>query len=137
MRRWTQLDGIQSRGGSQQIPLASVGDAPLKSGFVENIHPNGPIVYAHEQYVVNGATPTTSYQVTILVFLTDTSCASTPLAIPTATLETTPNGNGVAEVVFTPEDADALRGASHGAIWQLSVDDTVVYQTACSVIVLD
>ena len=40
---------------SQHIGLHPVGGALLHSGFVENIHPNGPQVYAHEVYVLNGA----------------------------------------------------------------------------------
>src|SRR4029453_3553390 len=36
------------------IALAPVGSAPLTSGFVENIHANGPNVYAHEIYQLNG-----------------------------------------------------------------------------------
>ena len=42
---------------SQHIPLHPVGTAPLTTGFVENIHANGPNVYAHEVYVVAGAVP--------------------------------------------------------------------------------
>jgi len=122
---------------AQHIDLAPVGGDPLRSGFVENIHPNGPNVYAHEQYVVNGAAPDADYQVTILIYVTDTTCTSTPLAVPTAIVETNASGNGTADVVFTPEDADGLRGATHGAVWQLSVDGTVVYETECSTIVLD
>ena len=34
--------------------LTAVNAAPLRSGFVENIHANGPNVYAHEQYVLTG-----------------------------------------------------------------------------------
>ena len=40
---------------SEHMRLSPVGGAPLKSGFVQNIHPNGPNVYARERYVLNGA----------------------------------------------------------------------------------
>jgi hypothetical protein len=122
---------------SQHIALHPVGTAPLRTGFVENIHANGPNVYAHEVYVVAGAAPRTSYDVTISVFVQDPGCSTTPLVLQTATLTTNAAGSGRADVVFSPADADGLRGASHGAIWSLSVSGAPVYQTACSTIVLD
>jgi hypothetical protein len=122
---------------SQHIPLHPVGTAPLTTGFVENIHANGPKIYAHEVYVVVGATPMTSYEVTIAVYVQDLACSTTPLRITTATLRTGAAGSGRADVFFSPEDADGLRGASHGAIWTLSVSGAPVYQTDCNTIVLD
>jgi len=122
---------------SQHIPLHPVGTAPLTTGFVENIHANGPNVYAHEVYVVVGASPMTSYDVTIAVYVQDPACSTTPLQIVTATLTTDAGGSGRADAFFSPEDADGLRGAWHGAIWSLSVSGAPVYQTDCSTIVLD
>ena len=122
---------------SQHIPLHPVSAAPLRTVFVENIHANGPNIYAHEVYVVAGATPRTSYDVTISVFVQDPSCSTTPLVLQTATLTTNVSGNGRADLVFSPADADGLRGASHGALWSLSVSGAPAYQTACSTIVLD
>jgi hypothetical protein len=122
---------------SQHIPLHPVGTAPLRTGFVENIHANGPNIYAHEVYVVAGVAPRTSYDVTISVFVQDPSCSTTPLVLQTATLTTSAGGSGRADVVFSPADADGLRGASHGAVWTLSISGSPVYQTACSTIVLD
>ncbi len=123
---------------SQHIPLAPLGDASLRSGFVENIHASGPNVFAHEVYVVNGAAADTEFQVSIALFVHDPTCTSSPTGvIPTATLATNAAGNGKAQAFFTPEDAAVLRHASHGAIWQLSVNGVVQYQTACSTIVLD
>ena len=121
---------------SQHIPLHPVGAAPLTTGFVENIHANGPNVYAHEVYVVVGASPMT-YDVTIAVYVQDPACSTTPLQIVTATLTTNAEGSGRADVFFSPEDANGLRGASHGAIWSLSVSGAPLYETDCSTIVLD
>ena len=53
---------------SQHIALNPTGGASLRSGFVENIHADGPQVYAHELYVLNGAEPDTTYQVTLLLY---------------------------------------------------------------------
>jgi hypothetical protein len=100
---------------SQHIPLHPVATAPLTTGFVENIHAN----------------------VTIAVYVQDPACSTTPLQIVTATLTTNAGGNGRADVFFSPEDADGLRGASHGAIWSLSVSGAPLYETDCSTIVLD
>src|SRR5919197_5720925 len=113
---------------SQHLVLHPVGAAPLHSGFVENIHPNGPNVYAHEVYVLNGAQPSANYQVVLLIFPFSTSCSSEPVPIPTATLSTNGSGNGRADAFFRPEDVPpALRGASHGLFWQLSSGGTVIY----------
>jgi hypothetical protein len=123
---------------SQHLALNPVGGAPLRSGFVENIHPNGPQVYAHEVYVLNGAQPNTSYQVVLLIFPLSTSCAGSPIAIPTAQLSTNASGNGKAQVFFRPADVPpALRGGTHGLIWQLSAGGSVVYETSCSPVTLD
>jgi hypothetical protein len=122
---------------SQHIELHPVADAPLITGFVENIHANGPNVFAHEVYVLAGATPNTAYDVSIDVYVQDPSCSSTPITFTTATLTTSAGGSGKAEAFFSPEAAAALRHATHGAVWTLSVDGTPVYQTGCSTIVLD
>jgi hypothetical protein len=122
---------------SQHIPLHPIGTAPLTTGFVENIHANGPNVYAHEVYVVAGAAPKTSYDVTISLYVQDPACATAPLTLHTATLTTNASGNGRADAFFSPADADGLRGASHGAIWSLSVSGAPAYQTGCTTIVLD
>src|SRR5215471_17860825 len=87
---------------SQHISLVPVGNAPLRSGFVENAHANGPNVYAHEQYVLNGAGPRSTYQVTIMIFASNTTCTGSPtLALGTASIATNAAGNGSAFHVFT------------------------------------
>jgi hypothetical protein len=122
---------------SSHYELTAVGATPLRSGFVENIHANGPNVYAHEQYVVNGAAPNTTYQVVLMIFPGDTTCSSTPMSIPAATIHTNTAGNGVAYHVFTPADADGLRGMTVGGIWTLSAGSSPDYQTGCETVVLD
>ena len=49
---------------TQHMELEPMGGAPLRSGFVQNIKANGPTIYAHEVYVLNGAAPRTTYTVT-------------------------------------------------------------------------
>jgi hypothetical protein len=123
---------------SSHVVLHSVAGAPLRSGFVENIHANGPNVYAHEVYVLNGAQPSTSYQVVLLLFPFSTSCSGEPVVIPTAMLTTNGVGNGKAQAFFRPGDVPPdLRNGTHGLIWQLSTDGTVSFETDCSSATLD
>ena len=49
---------------TEHLGLTPVGGAPLRSGFVQNIKAEGPTIYAHEIYVLNGAQPNTTYTVT-------------------------------------------------------------------------
>jgi hypothetical protein len=116
-----------------------VGDAPMRSGFVQNIKANGPTIYAHEVYVLNGATRRASYTVTNHFFFEDATCADPANDFPTDTAElrTNRSGNGKAEVFFVPADVEGLQGV-HGVMWtiQNSTGD-VVYQTGCSRVTLD
>jgi hypothetical protein len=124
---------------SEHLALTPVGDAPLRSGFVENIHMNGPRLYAHENYVLNGATPGTDYSVTLLVHPLAPDCSGTPVLVPTATFTTNAAGNGHGSVVFdvATTTATGLRGATHGISWQVTGTNGDVYVTACSVVTLD
>src|SRR5437763_5781129 len=122
---------------SSHLPFAPIGEAPLRSGFVENIHANGPNVYAHEQYVLNGAEPSSTYQVVLMVFPLDTTCSSSPIPIPTATITTNLAGNGHAFPVFKPADADGLHGLTVGGMWVVMSGSTVAYKTSCTTIHLD
>jgi hypothetical protein len=122
---------------SGHIPFAPVGEAPLRSGFVENIHANGPNVFAHEQYLVNGAEPNATYDVVLTISIGDPTCTSPSFAITTATITTDAAGNGTANHVFTPADAASLRGLLLGGMWQLVEGGTVVYATGCEAVQLD
>jgi hypothetical protein len=123
---------------SQHIALHPVGAEPLRSGFVENIHANGPTIYAHEIYVLNGAGPATTYQVTLNIFVGDPACTgSAGVVLPTAAITTNAAGNGRADAVFTPSDAAALRHATHGVIWTVSDGSVLKYSTECQAVTLD
>jgi hypothetical protein len=123
---------------SHHYALSPLGDASLRSGFVENIHPNGPNVFAHENYLLNGAEANTSYQVMLSIWTTNTSCSGDPTAaFPTAIVETNSAGNGKAQHVFTPEDAEGLRGLTLGGMWVLWAGDSPVFASGCEVITLD
>jgi hypothetical protein len=122
---------------SQHIALNPIGSAPLGSGFVQNIHADGPQVYAHELYVLNGAEPDTTYQVTLLLYPFDPGCLSGATPIPTASFQTNPAGDGIGQFIFHPGDVPAtLRGATHGIRWEVTSGSST-YSTVCSSVTLD
>jgi hypothetical protein len=119
---------------TERLALHAVSSGAPGGGMVVNAHANGPNVYAHEIYVLNGAAPGT-YQVTLHIFPTSLNCTGGSVLIPTATLSTNAHGNGQADAKFTPEDAAALRGLTLSAFWTISGPAT--YATDCTVITLD
>ena len=129
---------------TEKLPLASVGGAPLRSGFVLNIKANGPTIYAHEIYVLDGAAPGETYTVTNNFYDTVTDdvddadrCVGEFFPIDTATLTTGPRGNGRADVFFVPADVEGLEGV-HGVIWTLrDANGDLAYQTTCTAVTLD
>jgi hypothetical protein len=123
---------------TEHLPLSPVGDAPLKSGFVNNIHPNGPQVYAKEVYSLKGAEPNAEYTVMLHGYLGSTACEGTAdLEIPTAVLTTNVAGNGKASIKFTPDDVEELRGLTIGVRWTVNDANGPAYETACTTVVLD
>jgi hypothetical protein len=123
---------------SEHLALTPVGDAPLRSGFVENTHANGPNVYAHEIYVLNGALPNTTYSVTLLLYPEDPTCSGTAVPVPTATFMTGGSGNGRADATFDVATVDAfgIRHATHGIVWTISGGGST-YMTTCTTVTLD
>jgi hypothetical protein len=122
---------------SQHIALQPVGDSPLRSGFVQNIHANGANVYGHEIYHLSGAVPSTTYQVTLLLYPFDPTCSAAPVPAPTTQVRTNRAGNGNADFVFAPSDVPAeIRNATHGIRWTVTSANSA-YETACSAVTLD
>ena len=123
---------------TERLPLVPVAGAPLRSGFVVNAHADGPQIYANERYVLAGAAPDATYQVTLRLFPGDPACAGEGLAIPTAELTTNAAGNGEAAARFAPANVPpALRGTTGGGLWEVSRSEVVAYATACTAISLD
>ena len=123
---------------SEHIALTPVGTQPLRTGFVENIHANGPVVFAQERYVLNGASPGTTYQVALNIWVGNLACTGTPNPVlETASFTTNVAGNGVGHARFSPTDAAPLRGLTLGIIWTLSSGGSITYQTACTDVTLD
>lgn len=125
---------------AQRYPLAPIGGEPLESGFVENIHPNGPQIYARHVYVLNGARSNESYDVFISIWTSNVECSGAPgFVLPVAVLETNVTGNGRADVVHTPEQLDALRirGLTIGGEVTFVRGGSLAYATGCQVVELD
>ncbi len=113
----------------------AVADAPLKSGFVNDIHSNSVVNSAREEYHLNGAQPNTTYQVQLL-FYEDQSCAGSPLSFTTAVLATNGAGNGNADVTFAagPPNNPPLQV---GIVWQFTANGAPVYTTDCVQVSVD
>jgi hypothetical protein len=112
--------------------------APLRSGFVENIHANGPQIYAQERYVLNRALPSTTFEVHLIAYPFDPSCTSAPVDFGFVTLTTNGAGNGVARRTFHVSDVPPqLRNATHGIRWEVRSGTTTIYATGCEVVTLD
>jgi hypothetical protein len=93
---------------AEQYPLTPIGGGP-RSGFVEVIHPNGPVNFAHQIYQLEGAAPHDAYQMVISIWPSNPSCSGTPTyAIPSAVVETNGVGNGHGDVTFPPDVVEAL-----------------------------
>ena len=118
---------------TERLELRGLNGAP-GGGMVVNAHPNGPIVYAHEIYEPNGAVPGT-YQVALHIFPASLTCSGGSAVIPTATIETNANGNGSADVKFTPADAAGIRGLTLSIYW--TVTGPATYVTDCTIVTLD
>ena len=124
---------------SEHLALTPVGAAPLRSGFVENIKAEGPIVYAHEIFVLNGASPDTSYTVTRNFFFHQPDCSGTGPVFTqqVAVLQTDSAGNAQGDAFVRPADVAGAEGTS-GVFWSVADSTgTVVYRTACTAVVLD
>jgi hypothetical protein len=123
---------------SEHLRFAPVGGAPLRSGFVENIKAEGPMIYAHEIFVLNGARPRTTYTVTRNFFFLDPECdGGLVFDSDVATLRTNASGNARGDVFVRPPDVAGFEGV-HGVRWTVrDAGRTVTYQTRCTVVTLD
>jgi hypothetical protein len=124
---------------SEHLKLAAVGGAPLRSGFVENIKAEGPVVYAHEIFVLNGARARATYTVTRNLFPFDPGCSGDNgvFASDVATLTTNRSGNARDDIFVRPEEVAGFEGV-HGVKWTVrSAGGALAYQTGCSAVTLD
>ena len=122
---------------TQRIALSPVGNAPLRTGFVVDIHANGPQVNSLERYVLNGAAPDTAYHVQLLVF-GNPSCTGGFVVVPTASFVTNTSGNGQGSFTFVPSDIPPnLHGTTIFIVWQVLTGGSVAYHTTCIPVAID
>lgn len=122
---------------SQHIPLAAAEGAPLAKGFVENIHTNGPQIFALERYVLVGAAPSTEYQVAIQIY-GDPGATVSLGAMPTIAFRTNGVGNGVGRFTLPLSGVpEAFHGLTIYLVWELTTSGAVAYKTLVSKVVLD
>jgi hypothetical protein len=114
----------------------AVAGAPLHSGFVNDIHTNGVVNSAHEEYHLNGAQPGTTYQVQLVIYGSQ-SCAGTPfLTFTSAQLTTNGAGNGNADFTF-PAGPPNNPPLQVGIVWQFLSNGIPVYATDCVPVSVD
>jgi hypothetical protein len=128
---------------SEHLAFAAVGGAPLRSGFVQNIKAEGPRIYAHEIFVLNGARPMTTYTVIRNFFPFDPptpfdpGCGGQNFPSNVAQLRTNASGNARGGVFIHPAEVEGFQGV-HGVIWTVrDAAGAVVYRTACTAVTLD
>ena len=123
---------------TEHLRLAAVGGEPLRSGFVQNIKAEGPQVYAHEIFALNGARSRTSYTFTRDFYFQDPECDdSLVFHEDVATLRTNASGNARGDTVIRPEDVAGFEGL-HGVRWTVSnAAGVAVYRTSCTTVTLD
>ena len=123
---------------SEHMLLEPVDSAPLRTGFVENTHADGPRVYAQEVYVLNHALPDADFEVHLIAYPFDPACVGTAVGFGFTTLTTNGVGNGRAKRVIRPADVPAeLRDATHGIRWEVRTGGATVYATDCTAVTLD
>jgi hypothetical protein len=114
----------------------AIAGAPLRSGFVNDIHTNGTVNSAHEEYHLSGAQPNTTYQVQLVTYPT-TNCSGAPfLVLPTSQLTTNGAGNGNADFTF-PASAPNNPPLQVGIVWQFLSNGVPVYTTDCVPVTID
>ncbi len=123
-----------------RFELSSVAGAPLRSGFVIDIHAEGPRIYAQERYHLSGALPGTAYEVVLHIFRSLDCQGPQVAALPTDSFVTNRAGNGHGSATFRPADAAGLAAQQdeYGLVWNVVVKGgAVAYTTGCQVVALD
>jgi len=114
--------------------LTPIGNAPLRSGFVNDAHTQGETIGAQERYVLNGALPNTTYSVALWIYPRGSgSCAGTPLVrFTTETLTTNAAGNGeVGHTFFANPNAPPPNPVPSPIKWVVSLNGVPQYETGC------
>src|SRR5215212_4224319 len=115
------------------LELTAIGDAPLQSGFINDVHTQGGQIGAQERYVLNGALPNTTYTVALWIYARGSgSCEGTPVRMfTTETITTNAAGNGEAGHTFFANPNAPPPGLAPTPIkWVVSLNGVPQYETA-------
>ena len=131
---------------SDHVAVWPVASAPLLSGFVENIHADGPNVYAIEIYQLNGASANTTYYVSTNIYMGGCEDGARLItSLEDTSLTTDAAGNGSASETFPLEliDQAGLHDMTLGGQWTFATGTyadqggTVVYESECTTVPMD
>jgi hypothetical protein len=115
------------------------GHPALRAGFVNNIHTQGPINFAIEDYLLNGAKPNTTYQVVLLLQKDDCSGVFLFPFPNGASVVTDSQGNGHSQAKVTPAEVAALglHNKNFGIRWSFVSSGVTAYESQCSNVHID
>lgn len=116
-----------------------IAGAPLRSGFVNDIHTQGVTIGAEERYQLNGAEPNTTYSVALWIYAAGSgSCAgATTAKFTTETFTTNAAGNGEADhTFFANPNAPPPPPVAIPIKWVFSSGGVPVYETDCVLVTL-
>lgn len=125
---------------SERLPFHATGASghpALAAGHIINIHPDGPVVGAIQNYMVNGARPNTDYDVVETLFEGCSAGDAQLFSLRWTTLTTDEHGNGTVRNVISAENLAPFSGMTVGAIWTLEHEGVVAYRTRCTVGTID
>lgn len=117
--------------------LTPIGGAPLQSGFVNDVHANGPEISAQERYVLVGAMPDTTYSVALHISVGDPTCTVVSRVRQTSSFTTNGTGNGEGSFTFYQAHPKPPPNPQQVYIrWVVSSGGVPQYQTDCIPVVI-
>jgi hypothetical protein len=117
--------------------LTPIGAAPLQSGFVNDIHSNGPTISAQERYQLYGAKPSTTYSVALHLSFVDPTCTAVNAVFNSTSFTTNATGNGHGDFTFYAANPAPPPNPRQVYIrWVVSSGGVPQYQTDCVPVVI-